>query len=134
MEFIGIIKEVGQAKKVNDTWYRDIVLSQLNYDNGYENNVVFTIKNEKISHNGQRDYLLKNLYESKLLVQGSVLKVLFNLSASQSKDGQWFNHCTAWAINTLDYGRKQTASVQQVTVQPQSRSTYSSPQDTDAPF
>ena len=109
MEFIGQVKDVGTARKINDKWFRDIVLSQLNYNNGYEHNIVFTVIDEKINFNGNKDYSLKKLHDDKLLTPGQILKVLFNINARQTQDGRWFNSVTAWGMNTLDYSKTNSA-------------------------
>lgn len=105
MEFIGQVKEVGTARKIKDKWFRDIVLSQLNYNNGYEQNIVFTVIDEKINFNGNKDYPLKKLNDTQILTSGQMLKVLFNINARQTQDGRWFNSVTAWGMNTLDYSK-----------------------------
>jgi hypothetical protein len=142
MEFVGTIKEIGASRQIKENFFRDIVVSQINYNNGFETNVAFTFINEKCTFNGNKDYPLKQLYDDKVLADGMMLKFLFSISARKTQDGKWFNSITCWGINTMDYGRAaktqsaaapqqfQQQQVQQAP-QPQSFQNYS---NQEAPF
>lgn len=134
MEFIGQIKEIGKSKVVGDKTYREIVLSQMNYTSGYETHVALTVRNEQVTFNGQRNTDLKSLWDNKTLAVGNVLKAFFTISATKTQDGKWFNNCTMWGLQTLDYQANAQPAPQQSA--PQQPTQHAQPQSSfnDAPF
>lgn len=131
MEFIGTIKEIGKVKNVSDKSYREIVLSQMNYTSGFETHVALTVRNEQVTFNGQRNTNLKTLWDNKTLAVGNVLKALFSISAQKTQDGKWFNNCTMWGLQTLDYQQQSASQVQQPNPQTSAQPT---PPQTSQPF
>ena len=128
MEFIGTIKEIGKSKTVGDKTYREIVLAQMNYTSGFETHVALTVRNEQVTFNGQRNTMLKTLWDNKTLAVGNVLKALFSISAQKTQEGKWFNNCTMWGLQTLDYQAQPTQPAAPQTTQ-QSAAPAASPFD-----
>lgn len=117
MEFIGQIKEIGKARQVGQYSFRDIVVGQINYTNGRDVDIVFSVVNDQVSFNGNKNTAIKSLYDNLILKIGNVVKVLFSINARKTQDGKWFNSVTMWGLNTLDYGQPQQiahAPVQQM--------------------